>query len=93
MISCSPVFHGVNEGKYYYCHVAWSAEKSGLFQLSDDDYIDLTKVDPHKPEDRRRVVLHSLGMMDKGYVSLCRYCGGCGSDNTNYVMAGVQINN
>ncbi len=91
MISCSPVFHGVNEGKYYYCHVAWSAEKSGLFQLSDDDYIDLTKVDPHKPEDRRRIVLHSLGMMDKGYVSLCRYCGGCGSDNTNYVTAGVQV--
>ena len=41
MLSCGPIFHGLNDGKYYYCHVSWSADKAKLLKTVPDDYVDL----------------------------------------------------
>lgn len=89
MLSCGPVFHGLNDKRFYYCHVSWSAEKCGLCQTAPDDYIDLK-------EDRGgniklKILEHSQGNMDKGYVKLCKVCGGCGDDNKIFVAAGEQM--
>lgn len=88
METCAPLFHGLNDNKFYYCHVAWSAEKAGLYQLSEGDYIDLNKLDVAK---KRSLVQHALGDIEGRYVSLCKVCGGCGEDNLNNVMAAIQM--
>ena len=91
MEECSPIFHGYNDGKIYYCHVAWSAEKLGAFKLTTEDYIDLKELASRK-DDRHRISEHCFGRLDTEYVSFCKRCGGCGRDNNNIVDAGVQKN-
>lgn len=89
MKECSPIFHGYNDKKIYYCHVAWSAEKMGKFKLSENDYVDLTKI--KGDEARHHIAEHCLGIVDGGFISFCQFCGGCGKDNTSCVIAGEQI--
>lgn len=91
MAKCSPLFHGVNDGRFYYCQISWSAQKAGLFQNMEDDYIELGQLDPENMEDRRKLSRFSKGNIEKGYLELCRYCGGCGEDNQCYVPVGVQM--
>ena len=82
---CRPEWNGLNDGKFYYCNVSWSAEKSGLFELKEGDYIDLKDIDP---EDKNEC--HKLVELSRGTSSFCRVCGGCGRDNTNYIPVGMQ---
>ena len=90
MLSCGPIFHGLNDGKYYYCHVSWSADKAKLLKNVSDDYIDLRTLDD---DDRAKeaILEHSNGNMAKGVVKLCKICGGCGNDNTEFVKAAEQM--
>ena len=90
MLSCGPIFHGLNDGKYYYCHVSWSADKAKLLKNVSDDYIDLRTLDD---DDRAKeaILEHSNGNMAKGFVKLCKICGGCGNDNTEFVKAAEQM--
>ena len=90
MLSCGPIFHGLNDGKYYYCHVSWSADKAKLLKNVSDDYIDLRTLDD---DDRAKeaILEHSNGNMEKGFVKLCKICGGCGNDNTEFVKAAEQM--
>lgn len=85
---CAPLFHGLNDNKFYYCHVAWSAEKAGLYKLKNCDYIDLEKLDV---SEKRKVTQHALGEIREEYVSLCKVCGGCGEDNIKNVKAAIQM--
>ncbi|WWR15766.1 radical SAM protein [Lachnospiraceae bacterium JLR.KK008] len=85
---CRPEWNGLNDGKFYYCNVSWSAEKSGRYKLCPEDYIILEEIDP---EDK--YACHKLVELSRGTSSFCRICGGCGKDNTNYIPAGLQINN
>lgn len=90
MLSCGPIFHGLNDGKYYYCHVSWSADKAKLLKNVSDDYIDLRTLND---DDRAKeaILEHSNGNMAKGFVKLCKICGGCGNDNTEFVKAAEQM--
>lgn len=91
MLTCAPLFHGLNDKKYYFCHVSWSAEKAGFYRLSEDDFVDLCKLDADSNHDKRKLIYHSMGEdLPKGHVSLCRLCGGCGEDNQVEVHAGEQ---
>lgn len=63
LASCRPEWNGLNDGKFYYCNISWSAEKSGHFKLVDEDYIVLKNVDANDKdachqivEDRKSVV-------------------------------------
>ncbi|MCM1038091.1 MAG: radical SAM protein [Ruminococcus sp.] len=85
---CRPEWNGLNEGKFYYCNLSWSAEKSGYFKLKEEDYIVLKEIDPRDKEACRQLVA-----LSRGTSSFCRICGGCGKDNTNYVKTGIQIKN
>lgn len=88
MLNCNPIFRGVNDGKYYFCHVSWSIEKCKMFHLEGKDYINLEEI--KTTEDKEKLLHFSLGEIDGDYVSFCRVCGGCGSDNKDYVTAGEQ---
>ncbi len=84
--ACRPEWNGLNDGKFYYCNVSWSAEKSGRFKLGKEDYIVLKDIDPSD-----KVACHALSELSRGTSTFCRICGGCGKDNTNYVPTGVQL--
>ncbi len=90
MLECAPVFHGLNDEKLYYCHVAWSAEKCGLFINRENDYIRLSELTESK-ESKQKILEHCRGMVEGGFISLCAKCGGCGNDNPILVRAAKQI--
>lgn len=90
MLSCGPLFHGLNDGKFYYCHVSWSADKAGLLRNASDDYIELQNLEV-SDDSKKMILQHSNGEIAKGFVKLCKICGGCGNDNTEYVKAAVQM--
>jgi len=83
---CHPEWNGLNDGKFYYCNISWSAEKSGHFKLRPEDYIVLKDINPNDKE-----ACHKIVELSRGTSSFCRICGGCGSDNTNYVPVGEQL--
>lgn len=90
MRNCSPLFHGVNDKKLYYCHVIWSADKAGIYTVPKQDYIDLTELDPTKNEDREKVSRYCAGDCERGFLGFCMVCGGCGEDNERIIPVGVQ---
>lgn len=89
MLGCNG-WRGLNDGKYYFCNIAWSAERAGLFQLQEGDYIDLEKLPPNDAASKRALLEFSLGKLPKEYMSFCKVCGGCGEDNQDFVLAGEQ---
>lgn len=90
MLLCDPGWRGLNDKKFFFCNVAWSAEKSGLFQLEENDYIELDKLEPHSDASKRIILKYTTGTFAKDYLSFCCVCGGCGEDNTVIVEAGEQ---
>lgn len=84
--ACNPEWNGLNDGKFYYCNISWSAEKSGHFKLREEDYIDLVRIDPNDKKE-----CHKIVELSRGTSSFCSVCGGCGSDNKRYVPIGVQL--
>jgi len=83
---CSPEWNGLNDGKFYYCNISWSAEESGHFRLQKEDYIVLEDID-----EKDKTACHAIVELSRGTSSFCRVCGGCGSDNKNYVSIGEQL--
>ncbi len=90
MMECFPIFRGINDKKIYFCHVAWSAEKCGLYKLNENDYYDMTKIDKNNYEQIEEFINYSLGGDESFSLSFCKLCGGCGIDNKMYVKAGLQ---
>lgn len=88
MLMCNPIFRGINDNKFYYCHIVWSAVQAGLLPEKESDSIDISGT--LNEEERRNLMAYDLGIMRNGYVSLCEYCGGCGEDNLEIIPAGVQ---
>lgn len=93
MLCCGPMFHGYNDGKLYYCHVSWAAEKAGLISLNDEDSMDLMVMTKTNEENRKKIAKYSLGEWEKKYLQMCQYCGGCGTDNKAFVDAAIQKGN
>lgn len=91
MKNCANSWHGLVDGKLYYCNVAWSAEKCGFYQNEIGDYIDLSKGKNLDVKLQEQILNINTGVLLKGYHGLCRYCKGCGTDNENIIPAGEQI--
>ena len=92
MKMCGYNVHSVNEGKLYYCEVAWGARKHTGFSDSEDDYIDLDglrrKFD--LTTSKLKIIEYCMGNInEKGYMEFCRYCAGSGADNTRVIQAGT----
>lgn len=90
MQNCSPLFLGINDGKVYYCNVAWSAMNSKQFQSVNDEAFDLRMQQEDNLEHKERLLEYTLGKVPNGYLEFCKVCGGCGSDNQRFVKAGCQ---
>lgn len=69
--SCTAPFRGLNDGKFYYCHLNTSAVLTKLFPLNDNDYVNLLDV---SAED---LIKFDLGFTELGYITFCDNCNGC----------------
>jgi organic radical activating enzyme len=69
--SCTAPFRGLNDGKFYYCHLNTSAVLTKLFPLNDNDYVNLSDV---SSED---LIKFDLGFTELGYITFCDNCNGC----------------
>jgi organic radical activating enzyme len=68
---CTAPFRGLNDGKFYYCHLNTSAVLTKLFPLNDNDYVNLSDV---SSED---LIKFDLGFTEIGYITFCDNCNGC----------------
>jgi len=93
--ACSTGCHALNDGKLYYCGTLFFAEKSELFTLKEDDYIDLrieeNWTNKESLQQLKYNIMEYCRAERKGkYLSLCRYCRGCGADNTHICQVAEQ---
>ncbi len=89
---CGYTCHSANEGKIYYCDVAYGARKHAGYQEQEDDYVDLYELQKRcsLEQVKLRILEYCMGNVnEKGYMSLCRYCAGMGADNPRVVQAGT----
>lgn len=69
--SCTAPFRGLNDGKFYYCHLNTSAVLTKLFSPNENDYVNLSDV---SSED---LIKFDLGFTNLGYITFCDNCNGC----------------
>jgi len=69
--SCTAPFRGLNDGKFYYCHLNTSAVRTKLFPLNENDYLDIKNVS------KEQLLKFDLGYTDLGYITFCDNCNGC----------------
>jgi organic radical activating enzyme len=69
--SCTAPFRGLNDGKFYYCHLNTSAVRTKLFPLSENDYVDINTIS------KEELLKFDLGYTDLGYITFCDNCNGC----------------
>ena len=69
--SCTAPFRGLNDGKFYYCHLNTSAVRTNIFPLNDNDYVNLDDVSSEN------LIKFDLGYTDLGYITFCDNCNGC----------------
>jgi organic radical activating enzyme len=69
--SCTAPFRGLNDGKFYYCHLNTSAVRTKLFPLSENDYVDINIIS------KEQLLKFDLGYTDLGYITFCDNCNGC----------------
>jgi organic radical activating enzyme len=69
--SCTAPFRGLNDGKFYYCHLNTSAVLTKLFSLNDNDYVNLSEVSAEN------LIKFDLGFTELGYITFCDNCNGC----------------
>ncbi len=69
--SCTAPFRGLNDGKFYYCHLNTSAVLTKLFSPNENDYVNLSEVYP------KDLIKFDLGFTELGYITFCDNCNGC----------------
>ena len=61
-----------------------------LLRHGYDVYVDLRMLNDDDSA-KEAILEHSKGNVAKGFVKLCKICGGCGNDNTEFVNAAEQL--
>lgn len=69
--NCTAPFRGLNDGKFYYCHLNTSAVRTNLFPLNDNDYVSINDVS------KEDLIKFDLGYTNLGYITFCDNCNGC----------------
>jgi len=92
MFACGHTAHSVNFGKLYYCDPMFGAEYNVNYDTKNSDVLDLKELinsyDVYNIKER--IIRYCWGEInDRGYPSLCKYCGGIGWDNEKVIPAGT----
>ncbi len=81
---CTAPYKGINNGKYYFCHLNTSANLAGMIPINDNDFCDLNKINKYQ------LLEHDLGFLKLGYSTFCKNCYGCNTGIEIPVGPGVQ---
>ncbi|WP_044936434.1 radical SAM protein [Pseudobutyrivibrio sp. LB2011] len=69
--TCNTPCREIRENKYYYCVMARSVSENSGKTIGLDEYLDMDTV-----QDKEDVLAFELGLVENGYLSMCRYCRG-----------------
>lgn len=87
MMNCAPNCQNINNGKLYYCAQGWAADQTKLFQLNEQDSLNLSSL-KNDISGKERFKNFYFGDLEDGYFSFCRVCRGWDTDIT--VPGGAQ---
>ncbi len=89
-IRCSPPFKGLANGRFYPCHITWSADLSGKMQDTASDYIDLS-VSSTSSDLKYNILRANMGWWKNGHLALCQFCRGCDAAFPNEIPVARQV--
>jgi len=81
---CTAPYKGINNGRYYFCHLNTSANLAGLVPENKNDFCELNEID------NLGLIKHDLGFLEKGYATFCKNCNGCNTGINLPVGPGKQ---
>jgi hypothetical protein len=87
---CSPVFKGINSGRFYPCHLIWSAQQCGLVKENPLDYLELSEIKKGGLEEKLKFINFALGYGEVKYLSMCANCRGCDREYRKEIEIAVQ---
>jgi len=86
---CKTPCREVRKNKLYYCVMARSSAENLGFNIGQDDYLDLSKLDKTY-KSKKMLTDFEMGIIPKGYLDMCNYCNG--ADRSNFpIPAGEQM--
>ena len=77
--ACRTPCREIRENRFYYCVMARSVSDNLRFNIGEDDYLDLDKL--NGDEYKKELLEFNLGYSDKGYLEMCRHCRGAEAEN------------
>ncbi len=87
-ISCQQEWPELFESKIYYCDYSTYAARAGVFDLHEEESYDLKL---HTDEKRMELFEYGRGYSEKGYVEMCKHCGGYLGANTCQTQVARQV--
>ena len=87
---CKTPCREIRENKFYYCVMARSVSDNLGYNVGQDDYLDLDKLNGENY--KKELLEFTLGYSDKGYLDMCNHCHG--AEAKNYpIPAAEQVKN
>lgn len=85
---CKAPFRGIWKKRVYFCHLETSAVRAGIYPDDDNDYFDLKITSGN---DLKKLFCEfDYGYSEKGYITFCKKCRGCGCVNNLTVPVAEQ---
>ena len=86
---CKAPFRGIWKKRVYFCHLETSAIRAGLFEDEANDYFELTTED--RKDIKKRYCEFDFGYSEKGFITFCKQCRGCGCVNDLTIPVAEQL--
>lgn len=84
--ACKTPCREIRESRFYFCVMARSISENMRFNIGQNDYLDLDKLDG---KNYKKVLLEfTQGFSDKGYLDMCRHC--YGSEAKNHLIVAAE---
>lgn len=83
--ACQAPCREIRENRFYFCVMARSVSENLKFNIGENDYLDLNKLDRKKY--KKELLEFTLGYSEKGYLDMCRHCNGAEAENIPIHMA------
>lgn len=77
--ACRTPCREIRENRFYYCVMARSVSDNLGYNVGENDYLDLDKLDGENY--KRELLEFTLGYSDKGYLDMCNHCHGRDAHN------------
>lgn len=73
---CKTPCRELRENRLYFCMMGRSISENMGYNIGVDDYIDLERVIKSESNGKQECLRYNLGILDKGFIDMCRHCNG-----------------